>query len=608
MEKSEPSLVPEWLRSTGGGNLNHHVSSSKSDGPLLALPKRNRNLNSSGYLDAPHSSVLERSSSTNSRRISSSNGSIKQDKNPYSPSFRNSARNQRAKDREKLGNPDNWDSEYSDPLASIIGGRFEKDTLRRSQSMISRRPDELMQRRSVPDLRSRGHNMNGSGNGTIGSPSAGTQKVSFDKDFPLLGTDERPSTPDIARVPSPGMTRAVQSLSIGTSPLIGCEGWTSALAEVPVAASNSIVSSPSLQPTPCAVGGPPSSASTSSDAGTPNGLNMAEALVQGPVRPQNVQQQVVPTQRFEELPSVGSKKLIPMTSSMPKSSVLNPSDKLKPKTAARQNDGVAGPKNGQQQMPSLQSGSQVVRGGSGRADGLNPSSSKLLLLKPGREKVVSPAMKDVPAQTMKAATAVNGPSAGSNPVSLPSKNSTLLKHSNNDRKTPAYNMNGAQVVDKRLSHAQLQSRNDFFNLVRKKSKGGASAAVDSGSVVSSIVQNSGEEKEMASGPASPTDNSEVNCNGDTCNLAESFSDQRGSDLSHHELIHPEEELDFLRALGWEDDGGDDEGLTEEEINAFVEKYMKWRPESKLLQGLQSKFVESNAPASCPTGASSDSSL
>lgn len=608
MERSEPSFVPEWLRSPGGSSLSHHVSSSKTDGPLLALPKRNRTLNNTSHSDTTHSSLLERSSSTNSRRSSSSNGSSKHDNNPYSRSYSSSARNQRSKDREKLGISDTWDSEYSDTLSSIIGVRTEKDTLRRSQSLISRRPEEL-QRRPYTNLRNRGHNNNGSENGiiSVGSASTGTQKVSFERDFPLLGSDERPTTPDVARVPSPGLSRGVQGLSIGTSPLIGGEGWTSALAEVPAVGSNSIGSSPSLQPASCAAGGQPSNPSTSSEAAAPNGLNMAEALVQGPVRPQNVPQSVL-TPRFEELPSVGVKKLIPMTSSMPKTLVLNPSDKLKPKTAARSIDGVAGPKNGVQQLPSLQLGNQVVRGGSTRAEGLNSSSSgKLQVLKPGREKVVSPVLKDPSAQTTKVTNAIaNGPSPGSpSAASHPSKNPNNLKHPNNERKTSAYTLNGVQVVDKR-SQAQLQSRMDFFNLVRKKSMGSTSAAADSGPVVSSVLQNSGEQKEMASVPVSPTENGrEVNCNGDTSVLDESFSDQRGSDLSHHELIHPEEELHFLRALGWEDDGGDEEGLTEEEIKTFVEKYMKWRPESKLLQGLQLKIMaESNPPASCSTGSSS----
>lgn len=325
MERSEPSLVPEWLRSSGSGSLSHNVSSSKTDGPLLALPKRNRILNSSCYSEAPHSSVLERSSSTNSRRSTSSNGCSRHDKNPpYSRSYSGSARNQRVKDREKLIS-DNWDSEYSDTLSNIIGGRTEKDTLRRSQSMISRKPDEF--RRPFPDSRNRGHNLNGIGNGavSVGScASTGTQKVSFERDFPLLGTDERPATPDIARIPSPGLSRGVQALSIGTSQLIGGEGWTSALAEVPIVGN--IGPSPSLQSTPLAAVST-SSTMTLSEPSTPNGLNMAEALVQGPVRSQSVPQQSVPAQRFEELPSVGIKKLIPMTSSMPKSNVLNPSDK-----------------------------------------------------------------------------------------------------------------------------------------------------------------------------------------------------------------------------------------------------------------------------------------
>ncbi|KAL2893016.1 Cysteine--tRNA ligase [Bienertia sinuspersici] len=267
MERSEPSLVPEWLRSTGGGSLSHHVSSSKTDGPLVALPKRNRNLINTSHSDTSNSSVLERSSSANSRRSSSSNGSSKHDNNPYTRSYSGSTRNQRVKDRDKLGISDTWDSEYSEPLSSILGGRTEKDSLRRSQSMISRKPDEFTQRRTLTNLRSKAHNINGNGNGngtiSVGSASSGTQKVSFERDFPLLGSDERPTTPDITRVPSPGLSRGVQGLSIGTSPLIGCEGWTSALAEVPVVGSNSTGSSSSLQPASCAAGGPPSSASTS---------------------------------------------------------------------------------------------------------------------------------------------------------------------------------------------------------------------------------------------------------------------------------------------------------------------------------------------------------
>ncbi|CAO2826327.1 unnamed protein product [Amaranthus hypochondriacus] len=468
--------------------------------------------------------------------------------------------------------------------------------------MITWKPDEF--RRPFSDFRNKGHNMNGHGNGAVSVGS--TQKVSFERDFPLLGSDERPATPDIARVPSPGVNKGVQGLSTGTSSLISCEGWTSALAEVPLVGSNNMGSSPILQLTPLAVVGS-SSTPTSSEPGTPNGLNMAEALVQGPVRSQSVPQQPVSIQRFEELPSVGVKKLIPMTS-MPKNSVLNPSDKLKPKTATRSNDCVASPKSGLQQMPSSQPGSQVVRGGSGRAEGSN--CLKLQLLKPGREKVVSPALKDISAQTAKLTGVItHGPCTSSpSAATVPSKNNVKQF---NERKTSTYSLNGVPVLDKRMSHAHLQSRNDFFNLVRKKSMASSSdSAADSGAIVSSVVQSSSEGKEITSGSESPAENdSEIKRNCDIRNLPESFSDQRRSELSHHELIHPEEELDFLRALGWEDDGGDDEGLTEEEISAFIQKYIKWRPESKLLQGLQLKLMsDSNSSASCSTGAFSDSSL
>ncbi|GAB4833424.1 hypothetical protein Ancab_031667 [Ancistrocladus abbreviatus] len=50
---------------------------------------------------------------------------------------------------------------------------------------------------------------------------------------------------------------------------------------------------------------------------------MAEALVQAPLRSQTVPQPLVPTQRIEELAVLQSKRLIPMTPSMPPSLVEN---------------------------------------------------------------------------------------------------------------------------------------------------------------------------------------------------------------------------------------------------------------------------------------------
>lgn len=51
------------------------------------------------------------------------------------------------------------------------------------------------------------------------------------------------------------------------------------------------------------------------------------------------------------------------------------------------------------------------------------------------------------------------------------------------------------------------------------------------------------------------------CNGDR-NIG-SVSDDGG--LSHRSVYPDEEEAAFLRSLRWEENGGEDEGLTEEEL-------------------------------------------
>ncbi|GAB4836247.1 hypothetical protein Ancab_001162 [Ancistrocladus abbreviatus] len=68
--------------------------------------------------------------------------------------------------------------------------------------------------------------------------------------------------------------------------------------------------------------------SSSGAVNTAAGLNMAEALVQAPLRSQTVPQPLVPTQRIEELAVLQSKRLIPITPSMPPSLVLNCHDSV----------------------------------------------------------------------------------------------------------------------------------------------------------------------------------------------------------------------------------------------------------------------------------------
>lgn len=189
------------------------------------------------------------------RRASINNGSA------HSRSYSSFNRNQRDRGRDRVAdrdrdkdifefrNKERLESrrvDYSDPLGNILPTRFGKNGLRRSHS-------------SLPGKRVE------SGPAKVGSDLSVVKKASFERDFPSLGVDN-----DIGKV-----TSAIQSLPVGNSGVIGGDGWTSALAEVPViVGSNGNGSSvaPLVQP-----------ASVSGAAG---GRNMAETLAQGPPRTQ----------------------------------------------------------------------------------------------------------------------------------------------------------------------------------------------------------------------------------------------------------------------------------------------------------------------------------
>lgn len=245
------------------------------DIPLLVHHTRSRNSKSISEFDTPRSAFVERSSSSNSRR-SSSNGSAK---HAYSSFNRNHRDKDRERDKERSSYGDHWDLDSTEPLGSILSSRVEKEKLRRSHSLVSRKQNELMPRRVAVETKSSSNTNHMNGNGILsgGNIGSSSRKSVFDKDFPTLGSEERHGVPDIGRVPSPGLSSAVQSLPVGNSALIGGEGWTSALAEVPpIIGSNSSGSTSTLQNgTTSTVSGPPSVMA---------GLNMAEALTQTPSR------------------------------------------------------------------------------------------------------------------------------------------------------------------------------------------------------------------------------------------------------------------------------------------------------------------------------------
>jgi len=229
---------------------------------------------------------LERTFSSNSRR-SAINGSAKHAYSSFNRNHRDKDRDRdRDRDKDRSHFLDHWDRNCSEPLADLFAGRTERDTLRRSHSLVSRKQSEPVNHRGSVDTKS-GSNCNQSnGNDVLSGGSIGSSfhKAVFDKDFPSLGGDERPGSAEIGRVASPGLGgTASQSLPVGSSSLIGGEGWTSALAEVPSMIGSSSTGSPTVQQTVTATSG-------SVLSSTSVGLNMAEALVQAPSRSQSIPQ------------------------------------------------------------------------------------------------------------------------------------------------------------------------------------------------------------------------------------------------------------------------------------------------------------------------------
>ncbi|THF98662.1 uncharacterized protein LOC114313942 [Camellia sinensis] len=591
MERSEPTLVPEWLRNTGsvsgGGNSAHHfASSSHSDVLSSARATRNRSSRSISDKDNPHSAFLDRISSSNSRCSSNSNGSSK---HPYSSFSRSNRDKNRDKEKDRSGIGDIWDHSCFDPLEDILISRAEKDTLRRSRSLVCRKPCEVLPRRAVDlrnggsvDLRIGGSNNYNSSNGVLsgGSLVSSIQKIAFEKDFPSLGTEEKEGVPDIGRVSSPGLSTAVQSLPVGNTGLIGGEGWTSALAEVPTIIGSNSMGSSSVQQSVLAI--PPGASSPMT------GLNMAEALSQAPPRAHTTPQLPDKTQRLEELAKKQSRQLIPVTPSMPKGLVLS-SDKSKPKTAARTGEAIVAVKSVQQQQPHSSQVANQSRSGQVRSDASRPShAGKFFILKPVWENGVSSMAKDVSSLTTIASRVANSQLATA-PVgpSTPLKSPNNSKLSTVEHKVAALALNSGSTVEKRPSLSQAQSRSDFFNLMRKKTSPNTSAFLpDSGvAVISPTVEKSGEVVKGASALVSPCvteDGSKVASNGDT--------HEGEKNLCLNGAVYPdEEEAAFLRSLGWEENAGEDDGLTEEEINAFYEEYVKLRPTMKLCIGMQPKL-------------------
>lgn len=553
MEKSEPTFIPEWLKSSGGLNTTSHQFTSSSlhhdeKGGSKSV-RNNKSLVNNNDNELGRPSVSDRTTSSYFRRASISNGSA------HLRSYSSFGRNNRDRDwdREKL---DSRNRDYSDPLGNSLPTRFEKDGLRRSHSSVSGKRVDSWPRKVASDL-SIG-NKSSHNNGSISSV-----KTSFERDFPSLGADEKPDS-DIGRVPSPGLSSAIQSLPIGNSSVIGGDGWTSALAEVPVIVGtngNGASSAPPVQPI-----------SVSATAGLSGGRNMAETLAHGPPRTQTAPQLTVGTQRLEELAVKQSRQLIPMTPSMPKALALNDKAKLKV---------------GQSQLQSshLINHPHTPRSVSVKPDVSKTSSTvgKLLVLKPSRERNgISPTAKDSLSPTA-------GSKLPNSPLAIPSVVGSA-----------PLNKPSAPILEKKPS-LQAQSRSNFFNLMRKKSMSSSSSSssvapeIGSSKAGEPVAPAGGTQGDGSGEPVvqqSSESKVDLGCNGDDCGATVRSSSDIGSNHSGPDvnLYSEEEEARFLKSLGWDETAEEEEGLTEEEISSFYQNYLNLKPASKFLKGTQPKLV------------------
>ncbi|CAA2985562.1 Hypothetical predicted protein, partial [Olea europaea subsp. europaea] len=155
------------------------------------------------------------------------------------------------------------------------------------------------------------------------------------------------------------------------------------------------------------------------------------------------------------------------------------------------------------------------------------------------------------------------------------------------------------ALEKRLT-SQAQSRNDFFNLMRKKSKANSTSISDPGLPPSSTVSEKLGETQVSSAPRtteardpqSPVSSSgghlsdeggDLICNGDAIESQKCLCYGKKYPSSCP-LFSEEEEVAFLRSMGWEENN-EEGSLTQEEICAFyrdLQKYINSKPSLKIL--------------------------
>ncbi|KAG6498107.1 uncharacterized protein LOC121989508 [Zingiber officinale] len=352
------------------------------------------------------------------------------------------------------------------------------------------------------------------------------------EEFPSLQIKRRQSFSDADAELSMGPKTAVHSLQVVTPLIIG----TSALAEAPVKFETN-----------------------ENDVASATKSTMAETLAHTPSLVGNN------LQRIEELAMKKCKQLIPVTPTLPKSLNFNLSEKTKIITAkGRGGDLSSFTKVGQQmnlagRPPSRSDITKTSQAGNFQI--LNREKNSILLA----AKDGSSVSKVIDHAGFVPSVAVPPKTLADLKLRVDDKNGAFTQVSNGERKL--------------LSRAQ--NRNDFFNLLRKKSLTTSSSISDSESidVMENLQSNSlvNIQKHYHQGLDCSTESG--NCSNEgflsTDGTGRLYVDKEETKLCLDGTIDPEEEA-FLQSLGWDKNAGED-ALTQDEIDSFRKKYESQRP-------------------------------
>uniref|UniRef100_A0A0A9ARK4 Uncharacterized protein n=1 Tax=Arundo donax TaxID=35708 RepID=A0A0A9ARK4_ARUDO len=501
MERGEPSLKPEWLLrvpSTVAATALRPATSSRADDQGRGASSRNRSSGRDRDRSNQQSSSRRGSGSSGSRRGDRDGGTGK------SRGYASFGRNNRERGQEK--DPEFCDRESrlvqpEDPLRdgfeSFSSCRPEKDRLNRTRS------------KAAESNRAVGASLD---NGNISKKDTGG--ISFEREFPHLGSEDKNGKQDIGRVPSPGFSTPSHSIPLVNVP----DCWNSVLVEAP------ILGDPNTNPVSSSV----SPAGSSKQTEAPNSgsvLSMAETVMQSPLKISTAPQLSIDAQKIEER-TMRQCILRPLTPSSTKTSVSSSLDKLKPKGAR------AGESNGPAKVApqlSIQPSNGSVRAPV-KTELVKPSQSGSLQVLSREQNGTVNTAKDC---TSNPVSPVLGLSSSMEPMRKSVVNQKLKVASNG---LPLHLVQGSFGERK----ASAKDKHKFFELLRSKSVNGSSTAVDSPSSLIDEQQNSCLDLSLFNSGIKCIENGSSSC--EEANSCEG-SQQHLSD--HEEIIPPSESRDVL---------------------------------------------------------------